>query len=177
MKKLMIIATIMVTCVAANAQIYVGGGIGFNSHDPGKGDKTTTIAIAPEIGYTLDESTALGIAIGYGHSKAGDIKSDVFSVSPYFRYTFAKIGAVGIFADAGLDYTHTKVGDLKNNAWGLGVKPGLAIAVNDKLSFVTKVGFIGYQSSKDDIDGAETISDFGLSLDGADLEFAVYYSF
>ena len=31
MKKLMMIAAFMVACVEANAQIYVGGGIGFNT--------------------------------------------------------------------------------------------------------------------------------------------------
>ena len=102
MKK--IFMTLAAVCVAAtmNAQGYIGGGIGLQStsHD---GNTNTTIKLMPEIGYNLNDSWALGIALGYGEVKAGDDKDNVFTVNPYARYTFAKFDKVNLFVDGGLD--------------------------------------------------------------------------
>ena len=63
MKKIMMIAAMMVAAVSANAQAYVGGGIGFQTTS--QGDNTNTvIKIMPEIGYNLSENWAVGIALG-----------------------------------------------------------------------------------------------------------------
>ena len=167
-----------------NAQSYIGGGIGFQTTS--QGDNTNTvIKFAPEIGYNLDENWAVGIALGYGHSKNSvetngvevSVKTNVYEIAPYARYTFAKFDKVNLFVDGGLDYVHTKAGDAKNNAFGIGFKPGLAVNVPDKLSFVAHAGFLGYTYSKDDTDGAKAANTFGLSLDGSDLSFGLYYNF
>ena len=143
MKKIMMIAAMMVAAVSANAQAYVGGGIGFQTTS--QGDNTNTvIKIMPEIGYNLSENWAVGIALGYGHSKNTvsangvdvSVKTDVFSINPYARYTFVKFEKVNLFVDGGVGYTHTKAGDAKNNQFAIGLMPGVAVNLNEKLSFV-----------------------------------------
>ena len=178
--------TLAAVAVAAtmNAQGYVGGGVGFQTTS--QGDNTTTIIkFQPEVGYTLDENWAVGIALGYGHTKNAvevngietSVKTNVYGINPYARYTFAKFDKVNLFVDGGVEYVHTKAGDAKNNQFAIGLKPGVAVSLTDDLSFVAHVGFLGYQYNKDDVDGAKAANSFGFDLDGSDLSFGVYYNF
>ncbi|MBQ9231280.1 MAG: porin family protein [Prevotella sp.] len=184
MKKIMMTLVAVAMATTMNAQAYIGGGIGFQTTS--QGDVTNTvIKLIPEVGYNLDANWAVGIALGYGHTKNSvevngvetSVKADVFAISPYARYTFAKFDKVNLFVDGGLSYTHTKAGNDKNNTFAIGFKPGVAVNLNDKLSFVAHVGFLGYQNSKDDYDGAEAANTFGLDLDGSSLTFGLYYNF
>ena len=184
MKKMMMIAAMMVAAISANAQVYVGGGIGFQTTS--QGDNTNTIVkLVPEIGYNLDENWAVGVALAYGHTKNSvetngvevSVKSNVYGINPYARYTFAKFDKVNLFVDGGIEYVHTKSGDSKNNQFGIGLKPGVAVNLNDKLSFVAHVGFLGYQYDKDDYEGAKAANTFGFDLDGSKLSFGLYYNF
>ncbi len=202
MKKLFLMAAFVVASVAASAQVYVGGGIGFNSYKPGYegAESQTSFSILPEVGYKLDDKMAVGIQLGYlstenendldalGADRASKVEG--FTIMPYLRYTFVKWDRVSLFADLGFGYTHSKAtldlgeddgldieASSKVNSWQLGITPGLSIALNDKINFITKVGWLGYKSSKLDADGAKASSDFGLNLDGANLQFAVFYNF
>ena len=184
MKKIMMTLAAVAVAATMNAQTYVGGGIGFQTTS--QGDYTNTvIKLVPEIGYNLDENWAVGVALAYGHTKnsvetAGvetSVKTDVFGINPYARYTFAKFDKINLFVDGGLEYVHTKAGDDKNNTFSIGLKPGVAVNLNDKLSFVAHVGFLGYQNSKDDYDGAKAANTFGFDLDGSSLSFGLYYNF
>lgn len=179
MKKFMLMVAMAVATLTANAQVYVGGGLGFNSYDSGVegADTKTSFAIAPEIGYKLDDQLAVGIELGYGHDKQGDAKYDAFKIAPYARYTFAKWGKVGLFADAQFAYLHEKNGDSKLNTWSLGIKPGLSVDLTENWTFLTKIGWLGYESAKADAEGAKASSDFGLNLNGTNLSFAVVYNF
>ena len=185
MKK--IFMTLAAVCVAAtmNAQAYIGGGIGLQStsHD---GNSTTTIKLMPEIGYNLNDSWAIGIALGYGEDKYTvkddkgaevSIKTKAFTVNPYARYTFAKFDKVNLFVDGSVAYTHTDYTGDKTNAFSVGLKPGVAVNLNDKLSFVAHAGFLGWTTSKPDVDGAKSTNEFGFDLDGSDLSFGFYYNF
>ena len=144
MKKIMMIAAMMVATLSANAQAYVGGGIGF-------------------------QTTSNGVDVS--------VKTDVFSINPYARYTFVKFEKVNLFVDGGVGYTHTKAGDAKNNQFAIGLMPGVAVNLNEKLSFVAHVGFLGYKYDKDDYEGAKAANTFGLDLDGTNLSFGLYYNF
>ncbi len=184
MKKIMMTLAAVAVAATMNAQVYVGGGLGFQTSKQGD-DKNTFVTVMPEIGYNLDENWAVGITLGYGHSKDTtkennkkvSVKTDVFRIAPYARYTFAKFDKVNLFVDGGVDYVYTKMGDVKNNTFGVGLKPGVAVNLNEKLGFVAHVGFLGYAYSKDKYDGAEAENTFGFDLDGSNLSFGVYYNF
>lgn len=183
MKKIMMTLAAVAVAATMNAQVYVGGGVGFqtSSYD---GNSETYFKIMPEIGYNLDENWAVGISVGYGEAKTkvkeegvtmtAKVKS--FSVAPYARYTFAKFDKVNLFVDGTVGYQYEDYAGTKVNTFGVGLKPGVAVNLNDKLSFVAHVGFLGYENEK--VKGADkSTNSFGLSVDGSNLSFGVYYNF
>ena len=183
MKKIFAVALVAMMTMTVNAQVYVGGGVGFQTTSQ-DGNSETFFKLVPEIGYNLDENWAVGIAVGYGEHKttlkSGNLKTTAkvkaFEIAPYARYTFAKFDKVNLFVDGGLDYVHTDVAGDKTNSFAIGLKPGVAVNLNDKLSFVAHVGFLGYQNDKVKGDDKST-NTFGLNLDGSNLSFGVYYNF
>lgn len=59
------------------------------------------------------------------------------------------------------------------NGFEIGVKPGLAVKLNDNFSFITKVGFAGY---RDDYYRGEE-NGFGVGLDGENISIGIEYEF
>jgi hypothetical protein len=183
MKKFLMTIVAAFAAVSMNAQVYVGGGLGFatQSYD---GESSTKFALVPEVGYTLDENSAIGIAIGYSQSGKDDTKATKMVVNPYYRYNLTKIGNVNLFVDGSFAFATTddktnKIGgkSYKINEWGIGVKPGVAVNLNEKLSFVSHLGFLGYESSKADYDGAKATNTFGFDFSSLNLTFGLYYNF
>ena len=182
MKKIFAIALVAMMTMTANAQVYVGGGIGFQTSS-NDGNSETTIKILPEIGYNLNEDWAVGVVVGYGEGKdktkiEGTTFTDkvkTFTVSPYVRYTAVKLDKVNVFVDGGFGYQNIKWGEVKDNIWQFGLKPGVAINLNDKLSFVSHFGFLGYKNEKLKGDDESTKS-FGFNL-GSEVSFGMYYNF
>ena len=179
MKK--IFMTLAAVCFAAtmNAQVYVGGSLSLNawSSQENAGDRSeTTFKIMPEIGYNINDSWAIGTVIGYESNKwtgVQGVSESAFSIAPYARYTFAKCGKVNFFVDGGLDFTTAKDADW--NEFAVGLKPGLSVALSDKVSFVSHFGFLGYDVLNPKGD-KNNISKFGLDLDGNNLSFGLYFN-
>ena len=182
MKKIFAIALVAMMGLTANAQVYVGGSIGFASESY-DGNSETVWSIMPEIGYNLNEDWAIGVVVGYGEAKDKEKVNGVtitdkvktFTISPYARYTAVKLDKVNIFIDGGFGYQNVKWGDVKDNIWQFGVKPGVSINLNDKLSFVSHFGFLGYKNEKLKGDDESTKS-FGFNL-GSEVSFGMYYNF
>ena len=190
MKKIMM--TLAAVCVAAtmNAQVYVGGSLGFNSKHSGALDKSfTTFTIAPEVGYNLNEKWAVGVALGF---TTGDLmtftdkfggtyngKATAFEIKPYARYTFAKLDNFNFFIDGAVWYSNAnlKDNDVKVNTFGIALQPGVAYNVNDKISLVAHIGSLGFESQKPNYDGAKADTEFGLGVSGSALSFGLYYNF
>jgi hypothetical protein len=184
MKKFLMTIAAAFAAVSMNAQVYVGGSLGFASYDNGA-DSKTSFKLLPEIGFSLDENMALGIVLGYEQGKVTDaVDSETgsidypktFSVAPYLRYSFAKFGPVSVFADAQLSYKNIDRDGYKDNAFGIGILPGVAVNLGEKLSFVSHFGYLGYNQIKADTDGAKARSSVGLDLTNA-LTFGLYYNF
>ena len=176
MKKIMMTLAAVAVAATMNAQSYVGGSFGFTSvsHD---GDNVTAFKVMPEIGTTLTDDLAVGITFGYAQSGKGNNKVKAWGVNPYLRYTFAKFDKVNVFVDGTVGYEYNKIGEVKINSFSIGFKPGVAVNLNEKLSFVAHVGFLGYKYDKDDYEGAKAANTFGLDLDGTNLSFGLYYNF
>ena len=173
----------MVAAFAAmsmNAQLYVGGSFAFEAWSSQKkaGDKSETVfKLMPEIGYNLPDEWAIGTVIGYQSDKfngVNGISESAFTIAPYARYTFTKLGKVNLFVDGGVGFTSASKADWTELQ--IGFLPGLAVNLTDNLSFVSHIGFIGYDLVNPDGDD-NNISKFGLSLDGTDISFGLYYTF
>ena len=191
MKKIMMIAAMMVAAVSANAQVYVGGGIGFQTTS--QGDNTNTvIKIMPEIGYNLSENWAVGIALGYGHSKNTvsangvdvSVKTDVFSINPYARYTFVKSGNFSAFVDGGVAYSTIHINGTSDvlgniNQVKVGFNPGVAYAISPKVGLVAHLGDLSYESTwckAKNVDVKVSEGKFNIGLWNS-ISFGAYYNF
>ena len=140
MKKIVLMAAFAVASIAASAQVYVGGSLGFESRNAGEGTKASmAFSIAPEVGYKLSDNLAVGIQLGYsatndgaavgedgennvesvlknvesmeGNKPEGAKTYGIFNVAPYVRYTFAQTGAASFFVDGGVYASFLTGGD------------------------------------------------------------------
>ncbi len=195
MKKIILSAVVAFASLTANAQLWVGGSLGFNYQnlDTPVGDlKTTSFSIAPELGYTLNDNWDIAIALeeSFISNKDGE-SANKFVVNPYARYTFAKTGKVGFFVDLGAsigvqsndieysgDADHVIAGveksDDNTTEWGIGIRPGIKYAASDRVTLVASLGGLGFRQLKQ---GDWKLSDVGFNVNGNALKFGVYYSF
>ncbi len=181
MKKVMMTLVAAMITVAASAQVYVGGSLGIGSVKLGANDAKTSFKIVPEIGYNINDEWAVGLAIGYqqGECKLGkadylqETEMKLFGVNPYVRNTFVRTKYVNVFVDGGLTYQTIK--DFGSD-FQIGLKPGVAVNFNDKLSFVAHIGFIGYETFSPKGDGKSS-NTVGVDLDGNNITFGLYWNF
>jgi len=177
MKKIILTMMAAMVAVVMDAQVYVGGAVGFQtvSHD---GNSTTAFALKPEAGYKLNDDWAVGLQVGYAESGKDESKQKTFIINPYVRYNAVKFDKVSLFLDGTVGYTSVdNKSSHKTNTWGIGVRPGISVSLNDKLNFVSHMGFLGYNSSKPDYDGAKATNTFGFELDTTGLDFGLFYNF
>lgn len=180
MKKLFSLIAVAFVAMSVNAQVYVGGSLGINAWSSQKnaGDRSeTTFTILPEVGYNLNDEWAVGTVIGYVSDKwtgVNGISESAFTFNPYARYTYLKAGKVSLFVDGGVDFTTASKADW--NELAIGLKPGVAVSLSDNISFVSHLGFIGYDVLNPDGDDNNT-SKFGLDLSGNNLTFGLYFNF
>jgi hypothetical protein len=180
MKKLFSLIAVAFVAMSVNAQVYVGGSLGIDAWSSQKnaGDRSeTTFTILPEVGYNLNDEWAVGTVIGYVSDKwvgVNGISESAFTFNPYARYTYLKAGKVSLFVDGGVDFTTASKADW--NELAIGLKPGLAVSLSDNISFVSHLGFIGYDVLNPDGDDNNT-SKFGLDLSGNNLTFGLYFNF
>ncbi|GAB6010541.1 outer membrane beta-barrel protein [Viscerimonas tarda] len=179
MKKLiMTLAVALGVFAAATAQetgeIWVSGNFGISSISVKGGDDYFGYKFIPEVGYIINDQIALGLGIGISQTEFNfeELKAvrklQAVTVSPFIRYSVSKGDIGGIFVDAGIDYTKYKSRD--TDLWGIGLKPGVALNVSDRVQLTAKVGFLGYELSKI---RDEKTSRFGLDLNLSRALFGV----
>lgn len=123
MKKCIILTLTVLSSLAANAQVWVGGALGYEISKE-EGNKETAITIAPTIGYELSEKWSVGLEfsmlstdseiespLSNGHIMHKNSKPKSFSVMPFVRFTYAQVGKVSFYIDGGVGYGHEKLSD------------------------------------------------------------------
>ncbi len=125
MKKLFLALSLVAATFFCQAQLFIGGdlGFGFNS---GKVEtktdiltttydnpKTTIFEINPFVGYMFNEKFGVGLEVGYGISSVKtDAENDVtyknnistWKAAPFFRYVYGNFNRVKLFADAKVSF-------------------------------------------------------------------------
>ena len=182
MKKILMTFAVAFVSIAASAQVYVGGSVGIASSKERGGDNVTTYQVLPEIGYNINKDVAIGTIVGWGKGNPVNIEGETrnyLTVAPYARFNVVRTKYVDAFIDGGFGYTHYNHAHAVTSsvdAWSVGLKPGIAVNLNKKVSFVAHVGFAGWKSKK--YDGASKDSHvWGVNLDGNNINFGVYYNF
>ena len=169
MKKVLMTLFVMFAVVTAYAQeMYVGGGISlWRNTDADK----TSFSISPEFGYGLNEKWSVGGQLVL--DIVGDTSTS-FALAPYARFSYYENKVVRLFLDMGFGVSVYKPKHQDSVAgFELGVKPGIAVKLNDHFSFVSKVGFAGF---REDYRG-EGNSGFGVGVDGEDISIGIEYAF
>ena len=199
MKKMILAALVAVASLSANAQVWVGGEVGFSAGkttvDGTKFGAGADFNLIPEIGYTLNDKFDIAVAIGIAHANGngkaytgtigkfdaggkgiGDYNRNAFTLNPYIRYKFANAGDFTFFVDGGFSYTMIHYSGVDDNAnqWGLGFKPGIAYNISDKVSLVAHIGRLSYSFGKWE---DRKTNAFNMGVSGNDLTFGAYVSF
>lgn len=179
MKKILLLIVVAVTSMTAGAQIYVGGNFGY-WREWQEGANKTDLSIYPEIGYNLNEKWAIGATFGYDYNYKKGNKTNGLGIEPYVRYTYASLGPVNLFVDGyGGFYTYKNkkngvTGDAQN-AWCLGLTPGVKVTLTERLSFYSYFGFLGYcDADEEEVFGQKG---FGLDLNSNKLRIGLLYNF
>lgn len=182
MKKIMMIAVLAVAALSANAQMWVGGSIGFSTDKTKAEDievsSGTNVDLSPEVGYNLNEKWAVGMALSYGHysaktyTYAGESVSGManqFSIRPFVRYTYVKVGNFSAFCDGLLTYGTAHIQGMDNNfnESSVGIAPGISYAISPKISLVAILGGMSYEHDWYKVNDNVTIKtnkfNFGIS--------------
>ena len=128
MKKIIITVALVTFAMASQAQIFVGGQLGFRSYtesntpkdkDKEKELSITRFNIAPTIGYQLNEKLAVGVRIDFltrkqtnfdevwvSSDKYEDLvrKNSGFGFEVFGQYTFLNLDKLFVYAEAGIGF-------------------------------------------------------------------------
>ena len=171
MKKMIFMAMMAICAVSANAQVWIGGNLGYD-FDKNNGVKTHSLSISPEVGYNLSDKWAIAANLDYTYEKTvNGFGVNNFTINPYVRYTFAKAGMASFFVDGSIGGGFEKVENLDaEGVFGIGVQPGVALQISPKVCLVTKLGYLGYHHS-------DNQDKFGFGVNNETITFGAYYSF
>ena len=126
-------------------------------------------------------SNLAGAFVDYNNE---DMKLNGFTISPYVRYNAIEFGKAYLFIEGYIGYNNISAdelpfgngGEVKLNAFELGVRPGIAVKVSDRLDLLCKMGALGYMSAKEK-ESDSSISRFGVAADTYNLLFGVNFHF
>ena len=172
----MITAMLVSFAMIAQAQISIGGELGFTSTgskfvpktgDVVKGDKNSTFTFSPMVAYQFSEKLALGARIGFERdtetrfkfSGNDDRKNTIteFNLGVFIQYTCLEFGKFSVLTEAGLTFgtanEKRKIGSNTDDLWkgsgiNIGVTPILAYDLNEKIRLTCQLNFLslGYTS-------------------------------
>ena len=177
MKKIILSAIVAVCAISANAQVWAGGRLGFvATSGDAYAETQTQLTIAPEVGYAINEKVDIAAALNFSLlNNRNGVKDQNFTtieIEPYARYTFAEAGIAKFFVDGYVSFgSYKQKGFDATTAFGVGVRPGVKVALADNVNLVTTLGSLGYYSVKDDYDR------FGFDLNSKGLTFGLYFNF
>ena len=176
-KTILTIAIALLVGISANAQFYIGGSLYFSNSSlkieelKNSSQPSYTFSISPEIGYQLNEKTAVGLSLSAYLSSyktmsvnlnmdditlsgIHETKRTDFGIAPYVRYSLLKwkkfdlLGMAQVYMNAGTtEYDHVyEDGFYSNNktkttGWGARIRPVLFYNVSDKLTLVSHLNF------------------------------------
>ncbi len=149
---------------------------GFYSYKTEDSDRNSVYGIAPEVGYFLSDKMAVGLNIGYNYSRTKPENGDAFGtsffgVNPYVRYYAFKMEKLSLYVQGGIFFATINPHDASStNAYGIGIKPGIAYQLSNRFAINATFGNLGYANYDGD-------NEYGLTLNGNSLGFGLTYSF
>ena len=171
MKKLfLVLALAFAGILTANAQVWVGGGLGASIQK-----NHTSLSIAPEVGYAINDQWQVALGAGYGFNQTkvdvlGETittNTNTLALQPYVRYVATTVGKFSLFFDLCGDFG--LLDDARDYAVTL--QPGIAWMATDHWTAAFRFGKVGYDHNFYGTDG------FLLNCDLAAPQIRLYYNF
>lgn len=199
MKKFFFALALLVMTAAgmAQAQWYIGGGIGFSTNNAKNANglvenKGSQFTFTPRVGYVINDRWLAGVKLGLTtgtYGSWGNTKGTSFMAAPYARYNFALVGRFAFAAEASIEfstYGTAEAPEVTGFGFGLHVAPVVAFDINEHWGLETTVNLFrfGYQYTSQKFgDEKSSANSFGIGVDGDDifnlggLTFSVIYRF
>lgn len=181
MKKILAIAVLALAAASASAQAYVGGSLGLTRNTT---ENETNFTIAPEVGYNLDSTWAIGATVKYSYTYNNGYKTNIGGIAPYARYTYfsAVDNRLNLFVDGTftLGFGKAKYEDLESDTvfvWDIGFRPGVSFNITKNFGLVSHLGFLGYEGANDAGKASGNDEKFGFDFSSMNLTFGFYYNF
>ena len=171
MKKLFLtLALAFAGILAANAQVWVGGGLGASIQK-----NHTSLAIAPEVGYAINDQWQVALGAGYGFNQTkvdvlGETittNTNTLALQPYVRYVATTVGKFSLFFDLCGDFGLLDDG----RGYAVTLQPGIAWMATDHWTAAFRFGKVGYDHNFYGTDG------FLMNCDLAAPQIRLYYNF
>ena len=171
MKKLfLVLALAFAGIFTANAQVWVGGGLGASIQK-----NHTSLSLAPEVGYAINNQWQVALGTGYGFNQTkvdvlGETvtnNTNTLALQPYVRYVATTIGKFSLFFDLCGDF------GLLDDAreYAVTLQPGIAWMATDHWTAAFRFGKVGYDHNFYGTDG------FLMNCDLAAPQIRLYYNF
>lgn len=194
MKKIALLMVMVLTSfVASNAQLFVGGGFGFDGesgsydYNGNKGDTPSEVSFSfsPQVGFMLSDDFGVGAYLSFGLTRENDKgdpetidKSSSFAFAPFARYyafRFNKFSFYGEaqasigFSSSKTDYDGTETDGPKTTEVGFYVFPGMAYDISNRFQLMARIDAFGlgitHEVIKNDvIDATTTSTNFGFDV-------------
>ena len=218
MKKVILSAAALFAFTFANAQeatteanggfkagdMFISGSVVFGTQKTGE-EKTTNFNVIPRAAYFLTDNIAVGVQIGFTHTKNENTtfvppavidtenKTNAFTAGAFARYYVTPASKFSLFGQLGVNYvtrktensTATQTGgvtttvstDDKTNGFNIGFAPGMSYFLSDSFALEATFGVLEYNTSKPDADGAESTDQFNIGLNLSNINLGLIYKF
>ena len=162
-KAFLILALAFAGIFTANAQVWVGGGLGAQIEKD-----YTAFALAPEVGYAINDQWQVALGANYNFAGVNSYSSNQLCLEPYVRYVATTIGdKFSLFFDLTGDF-----GLIDASGWAATLRPGIAWMATDHWTAAFRFGFAGYDHGLYGDDNG-----FYLNCDLAAPQIRLYYNF
>ena len=156
--------------LAANAQVWVGGGLGANIQKD-----YMSLTLAPEVGYAINNQWQVALGAGYGFTQTkvdvlGETitnNTNTLTLQPYVRYVATSIEKFSLFFDLTGDF-----GLIDGSGWAATLRPGIAWMATEHWTAAFRFGFAGYDHGYYGADNG-----FFMNCDLAAPQLRLYYNF
>lgn len=167
MKKTILFLGILFFTTFTHAQIFIGGGLGFNTQSGSmtraddnnsskiEGPTITRFHIAPFVGYNLSEKLAIGLELGFNTNKTKSNQDPVditsytgWNVSPFARYYFLKFNKLLLYGQGNINAMGTNSKITKGNitaeqpttfSFGLNLFPAVQYNLSNRISLFSEL--------------------------------------
>ena len=163
---LLFAAALAVPALAEN--MWIGGEFSYNHNSQQGEDSTSSLYIAPEFGYNLNEKFDIGLDFFYGYDDYGYDSSTRFGIEPFVRYKIFEIKNFDFLVKGKIYYDSGKYdkSDATETSYGITVTPIVSYNINEIWSINAGLDFARLWIEQYKRDGDDELENTTCYLEG-----------